>query len=247
VKKLFLLIFIVMLIPLSFLLLSQFEIQKASPSSSEIEVIQIESMITPPIIKTTDSEETLLHLKLAVSDALSNDKLNEEEEANEVLALLKESVPFVLMPIPLPKEENLKVIPPFKKKVKIKKHKIISKKVVFKRRVKKHEIIKKKKKILKAKQPVVKKLINHKKREKLLDKQENLHFLSIEERKKFKNFEVVFTSKPFTLEDDQEMKYPQQYTGKDEQVKLEELLLVKTLGVVAVSRPYTYENELIER
>jgi len=72
----------------------------------------------------------------------------------------------------------------------------------------------------------------------LLGEQHDLHTLSEKERKNFKHLEVVSESKPFILEKDIIVKSPKPYQGVQEDVKLEELPFAKTLGVIAVSKPF---------
>lgn len=262
-KKLFLLFFIIILLYLSLLFLDKPLAIKFSPSFSESAVIAIEPMVTPPVIEISEHEETLLKLKLAVDDAISKDDSFEENEADSILAILKENVPVFVTP-PLVQQYVVPPVPIKKKivtrqKIKRVKAKIdITKKVIVKKQVtnlKPHFIkahvnsVKRSKKKIHLTQVKVKTTpsVKSKKRETFLGEQDDLHYLSKEERENFKNFEVVSVSKPFVLEAEQKIKSPERYRGVQQEVKFEDLAFVETLGVVNVSTPSIYPNELIKR
>jgi hypothetical protein len=227
--KFFLLLFlIVILLYLSFLFIDKPSTIELSPSFSEPAVIIIEPMVTPPIIELSEHEETLLKLKIAVDDAVSKDNSFKEYEANSILAILKESVPIIVLPPVIIKKEPIKVVLLKKKIQRVKVKKVIPN-IVAKR----------------SSEPLSSQQI--KKREVTLGEQDDLHYLSKEERKNFKNFEVVSVSKTFVLEEEQKIKSPEHYNGVEKEVKFEDLAFVETLGIVNVSTPSIYQNELIKR
>jgi hypothetical protein len=49
------------------------------------------------------------------------------------------------------------------------------------------------------------------------------------------------------LEEEQKIKSPEHYNGVEKEVKFEDLAFVETLGIVNVSTPSIYQNELIKR
>lgn len=258
-KKLFLLFVMVILLYLFFLFLDKSLATEFSPSFPESAVIKIEPMLTPPVFEISEQEETLLKLKLAVDDTFSKDNSSEESEADSILATLKESVPLFLAPPLIVKQDPVSIKKSLfalqkSKRVKAKigiTKKVTKKRLPKKRLPKKQKIIKKvivKKQVHLAQVKVeVTPSVKSKKREILLGEQDDVYYLSEEERKNFKNLEVLFVSKPFVLEEEQQMKSPEPYKGVQQEVKLEDLAFVETLGVVNVSTPSIYQNELIKR
>ena len=85
------------------------------PPLVKAETLKIEPITISPVVKADESEETLVKLKLAVDDAVSNENLNEEKEAKDVLAVLKETVLPILPPVSIP---NTPVIEEKQKKLK---------------------------------------------------------------------------------------------------------------------------------
>jgi uncharacterized protein with gpF-like domain len=73
--------------------------------------------------------------------------------------------------------------------------------------------------------------------------EEDLYTLSKEEQRDFKNFEIIAQSKPFVLEESIEIKSPEPYEGEEDEVPLEDLPFVETLGVVEVSDAFVLNEK----
>jgi hypothetical protein len=181
------------------------------PLQAKDKVILIEPIVIPPSIKKSIEEETFLNLKFAVNEASSNDKLSEEEEAMEVLKKLETHLPpITVAPVVVQKKEVVqkKVIAKNKPHPKIKK-------VIKKEKIKKKKLVIKEKnniKIVKKKKIEVdvnkKTVFKKEKKIVFLGEHNDLHTLSKEKREHFKHLEIVSESKPFRLDEIEEIKNP---------------------------------------
>lgn len=219
--------------------------EKDSSNILHSKAIVIEPIVISSSVKEQENKEVLIKLKKEVTDSLKHTEPPEEEVAKEVLALLK----ALLKSREAKKEKRLKEEESIKKSREIKENRAYLKRMEkekqkqAKRRADaKHKEALKRKEIAqkralkKAVVPQIKTL----KEGILLGEQKERHSLSQEEAKKFHNLEVVFESKAFTLEETPKVKSPKAYRGVEENdVPLEQLPLVETLGVVKVSKPFT--------
>ena len=190
------------------------------PVEIKEEVITIEPILIPSNVQKSNEEETLLSLKHAVDEASYNDNPSAEEEALEVLKNLETHLPLVVSkPIVVKKKEVVVILQPDSKvKKTIKEEKKIEKKKVL---VVKKQVIqslsKQKSKPksatltppvseVKAITLVVKNRVE--KQVVFLGEHNDLHTLSKEETEHFKHLEIISESKPFRLEEIEEIKNP---------------------------------------
>ena len=249
-KKFFLLSFLSIFLYLAFLFFNESLITQESSPPLIVEALKIEPIVISPVVKSDESEETLFQLKLAVDDAVSKENIDDEKEAEDILSILKESIPLVMI-APIINEKKIEEQSgiPIKRHVK---KKLKVKKTVYKH--KKHSLIRKKiikkkivKKAVSVKVVPTPKIIASEKRVIGLGEQNDLHYLSREERRKFHNLEVISVSNAFTLEETPAVQNPEECTGYQSKVELKDLSFVKTLGVVDVSAPSIYQDESIKR
>ena len=199
-----------------------------------------ESIFIDPIIIPTkniqedEDFEILEKLKVATDAVLNKSGLSEEEEAIEILAILKsfeqrrtEKLMQELLVKKRAKERAEAIV---KKRAKERAEAIVKKRakeraeaIVKKRAKERAEAI--------AKQRVI------------LGDQHDLHILSTDEAKIFKNLEIVSESKPFVLEGKLEIKSPKKYSGAEKEIDFEALPFVETLGVVSVSKPFVKKSD----
>jgi len=83
----------------------------------------------------------------------------------------------------------------------------------------------------------------------LLGKQQDIYTLSKDEKRSFKNLEIVSKSEIFILEERPKIKNPKEDKSIQKEVNFNELPLVETLGIIKISKPFTkyQESLLIER
>ena len=246
VKKIFLFFIILTFFYLFFLVFRPKPILQSNLTSMEVE-----SMLISSFLEKDEATETLLKLKLAVDDATSDEIEIEEKIADEILVALQASI----SPVVILKEKIKKVI--------ITKKKFKPKPMVMKIKTK-INIVQKKTKVLEEKKKIDLKKVEAKPVEPIvpvktpdssiemtsnlqspisLGEQDDIHTLSKLERKKFNHLEIVSISKIFALEPEQEIKSPIELKEVPKKIKLHDLELVKTLGVVAKSIPFIQREE----
>jgi len=187
-----------------------------------------ESIFIDPIIIPTkniqedEDFEILEKLKVATDAVLNKSGLSEEEEAIEILAILKS--------FEQRRTEKLMQELLVKKRAKER-----AEAIVKKRAKERAEAIVKKRAKERA-EAIVKKRV-------ILGDQHDLHILSTDEAKIFKNLEIVSESKPFVLEGKLEIKSPKKYSGAEKEIDFEALPFVETLGVVSVSKPFVKKSD----
>jgi hypothetical protein len=198
----------------------------------EFQTIYIEPVIIPKkIIKEDDDSKILEKLKLASEKVLKKLELSEEEEANEVLGKLKEFEKKQEQVLNKGKEAE-------RKRVLAKKREAERKRVLAKKREAERERVLAKKREAEIERVLVKNKECEERIKIELGVQNDLHTLSSREEDFFKHLEVVSQSEPFVLEGVSEIKNPQKYNQVEKEIILEQLPLVKSLGIVAVSKPF---------
>ena len=204
--------------------------------SSEVPVskpIIIEPIVIPKSVKEESNDEILEKLKLVTKEAFENAEPSEDEVAKEVLLILKSFVKVIESEKEKTLLEKRKEITRKKKLLKVKEL-ARKKKLAKEKRLKKKIELKKKKALpvaMKISPVIVKDAV-------VLEEEQDIYTFSKEEEENFNNLEVVSQSTTFTLEETPKIKNPKQYHDVQQEVNLEELPLVETLGVINVSKPF---------
>jgi len=263
---------VIILIPISYLILNKITEKKVIV----IAPIKIES--TQNHDNSLDSPDIILsNLKVAVALAEEEEILSEEEEANEVLKNLQNSIDLPVITETKTKATNIaKKVETLASKKKILSHKHVPKKHIAKKPlIKKHKAIKKKLVHKTKKQPKVKEksipkqhtitqeniitkksIVQHQPVSQIVTPQRAVHRLSREEevalykQQHSQGLEVVGESKTFEIKDPTQS-IPDEYYFKKHNPKVNQPVelnqFVKTLGVVKVSKQYEVKSQIPQK
>jgi len=260
-----LLVLILILIPLSYFVLTEISKQKV------IVIPPIEVVKVAPKENIIDTPDTILsNLKVAVHLSNEEEIISKEEEANEVLKVLQDNIH-----LPIIKEKIIKTSSgaqaietlTSQKKIPIKKY-LVQKKIVKKHKVKKYALKKSKEPIKttkvspKSNTLAQKKIVKEKPTLALpiniptANNKTTTHHLSREQevalykQQHAKGLEIVGESKTFEIKDPTQS-LPDEYYFKKHNPKVNQAVelnqFVETLGVVKVSKQYEVQNKIPQK